>query len=304
MHFSTPYVLGLLCQVLPAIGATHTSKFGTITQSQNGSVLDVVFYNNSTDVNLWDTRVQSDFFDLVTQLQKNEAGIKAVVFRSGNPDFFFGLLDFVDRPGEPAVTATAPQNTNNAFALFHNVTQLPMTTIAAVDGRAHGIGNEFLVSLDMRFATKNNSIFGQPEVTAGIIPSAGGAQNLAHLIGRGRTMEYVLSGKDISAEEAERIGWINKAFDTASEMNTYVDELAQRIGLFPLDGITAARTTINDAGLPTLQQLDDEFQRFAALVATNQTLQLLEKLVQLTKNESSVPFFLNFGTNALEIYGK
>jgi enoyl-CoA hydratase/carnithine racemase len=178
-----------------------------------------------------------------------------------------------------------------------------MTTIAAVDGRAHGVGNEFLVSLDMRFAT-NSSIFGQPEITAGIIPGAGGAQNLARLVGRGRAMEYVLSGIDITAEEADRIGWINRAFNTAAEMNTYVDQLAQRIALFPLDGITAARETINAAGVPSFQQLDQEFQSFATLAAGSESQQLLGNLLELSQNETSVPFFLDLGKNILEIYGK
>jgi enoyl-CoA hydratase/carnithine racemase len=99
MHFTSLHLVGLLWQVLPVIGTT-TSKFGTITQSQTGAVLDVVIFNNSTNINLWDNKVQSDLYDLVTQLQNDKAGVKAVVFRSGNPEFFFGLLDFVDRSGQ------------------------------------------------------------------------------------------------------------------------------------------------------------------------------------------------------------
>lgn len=203
---------------------------------------------------------------------------------------------------EPTFSSTDPRNTLNAWDLIYNITQLPMTTIAAIDGQAHGVGNEFLVALDMRFAT-NKAVLGQPEITAGFIPGAGGAQNLARLIGRGRAMEYVLSGKDISAKEADRIGWINQLFDSRAEMNTYVDQLAKRISLFSLDAITAARQTINSASSASFQQMQLEAETFEALAATNESVELQEKLLELTRNETSVPFFLNLGANVLEMYG-
>src|ERR1700753_1656944 len=96
LYFS---LLGLLLQTLPAISTT-TSKYGTITQTQNDSVLEVTFFNNSTNVNLYDNKVQSDLYDLVTQLQ-NQSSTKVVVFRSGNPNFFFSIFDLLaTRPGE------------------------------------------------------------------------------------------------------------------------------------------------------------------------------------------------------------
>ncbi|WP_369334853.1 enoyl-CoA hydratase/isomerase family protein, partial [Vibrio cholerae] len=70
----------------------------------------------------------------------------------------------------------------------------------------------------MRFAVKSHARFGQPEIGLGLVPGGGGSQYLPRLIGRGRAMEYLLTGKDILAEEAERYGWINKAFDSSDTM--------------------------------------------------------------------------------------
>lgn len=76
--------------------------------------------------------------------------------------------------------------------MLFNMTNLPQVTIGAVEGVARGAGNELLVSLEMRFATKTYVLFGQPEIGIGIGVGAGGIQYLARLIERGRAMEYVL----------------------------------------------------------------------------------------------------------------
>jgi enoyl-CoA hydratase/carnithine racemase len=99
--------------------------------------------------------------------------------------------------------------------LLYNMAQLNQVTIGAVNGVACGGGNEFLVLLDMRFAVKSHPRFGQPEIGLGLVPDGGGSQYLPRSIGCGRAMEYFLTGKDILAEEAERYGWINKAFDNS-----------------------------------------------------------------------------------------
>ena len=112
------------------------------------------------------------------------------------------------------------------------MTELPQVTIGAVNGVARGGGNELLVSLDMRFAVKSRSRFGQPEIGTGFVPGGGGSQYLPRLIGRGRAMEYILTGKDVLAEDAERMGWINKAFDSEREMYAYIDGILEVVTLY------------------------------------------------------------------------
>jgi enoyl-CoA hydratase/carnithine racemase len=95
---------GLLLQVLPVqaeLTSESPSQYGTITHSQVGAVLNVLFDNNSTEINIYDNKIQSDLYDLVTQLQ-NDITVKVVVFRSANPDFFLAHGELTAREGKKA----------------------------------------------------------------------------------------------------------------------------------------------------------------------------------------------------------
>lgn len=156
-----------------------------------------------------------------------------------------------------------------------------------MEGVARGAGNEILVSLDMRFATKTHTLLGQPEIGLGLIPGGGGSQYLPRLIGRGRAMEYILSGKDIGAEEAERIGWINKAFDTAGEMDGYIDDLISRMVLFPLTALGLAKQSINSASRPQLVDLLADSDRFLQAASNPVAQGLIVRALETTANQSA-----------------
>jgi enoyl-CoA hydratase len=104
--------------------------------------------------------------------------------------------------------------------LFRRVAELPMPTIAAVRGWALGGGCELALACDLRVAGPS-ARFGQPEVGLGIIPGAGGTHRLARLVGLGRAKELIYTGELIGAEEAHRIGLVNRlAPDDASTVAT------------------------------------------------------------------------------------
>lgn len=178
---------------------------------------------------------------------------------------------------------------------MHNITNLPQVTIGAVEGRARGAGNEFLMALDMRFATKNDTFFGQIEVGAGLIPGGGGGQYLPRLIGRGLAMEYILSGNDVGAEDAERLGWINKAFDSSKGMYAYIDGLTSRLQLFPLAAMAAAKASINRSVRPTLQDLLLDADAFGQRLADPATREIGARALVVTKNLTYGEAELNLG---------
>jgi enoyl-CoA hydratase len=95
---------------------------------------------------------------------------------------------------------------------FAKLDTLPMASIAVINGYAFGGGLELALACTFRLATKNAKM-GQPEIKLGTIPGYGGTQRLPRVIGEARAMELILTGRTVGAEEAERIGLVNRLVD-------------------------------------------------------------------------------------------
>jgi enoyl-CoA hydratase/carnithine racemase len=102
------------------------------------------------------------------------------------------------------------------------MSRAPFITVASVRGRARGVGSEFLQAMDIRFASEELAILGQPEIGFGFMPGGGGMERLWRLIGRAQALEVITSGDDYDAETAERYGWVNRAVPDAS-LDSIVD---------------------------------------------------------------------------------
>jgi len=108
-------------------------------------------------------------------------------------------------------------------AVFARIERLTKPVVAAVNGYALGGGCELAMACHVRVASAN-AVFGQPEVKLGLIPGYGGTQRLPRLVGRGRALELLLSGRNVAAAEAERIGLVNRVVEPA-ELTPCVNEL-------------------------------------------------------------------------------
>lgn len=93
--------------------------------------------------------------------------------------------------------------------VFSQIENLPKPVIAAINGYALGGGLELAMACHIRVASPNAKL-GQPEVKLGIVPGYGGTQRLPRLVGKGRALEMILTGDPISADEAHRIGLVNR----------------------------------------------------------------------------------------------
>lgn len=98
---------------------------------------------------------------------------------------------------------------------------IPRAVIAAVNGYALGGGCELALACDFRVAA-DNAVFGQPEILLGVIPGGGGTQRLPRLIGPARAKELILSGRQVRADEAERIGLVDRVVPRAEVLETAV----------------------------------------------------------------------------------
>lgn len=115
----------------------------------------------------------------------------------------------------------------NVQSLFDRLENLPQPVIAAINGYALGGGCELACACDIRYAS-DNARFGQPEVGLGITPSFGGTQRLPRVVGSGYGKELIYSGSIIDAQEAYRIGLVNKVVPQ-EELMDEVLKLAKRI---------------------------------------------------------------------------
>ena len=142
---------------------------------------------------------------LITDLEADPS-VKVVMFQSANPDFFIAHFDIYKAAERPGVL-----DLWRDFVL--RLSSTPVVSIAKICGRTRGIGNEFVLACDMRFASRQSALFGQPEVGVGLIPGGGALEWLPRLVGRSRALEIVLSADDFDADVAERYGWVNRTLD-------------------------------------------------------------------------------------------
>ena len=128
---------------------------------------------------------------------------------------------------------------DNAIEAIWNLNK---PTIAMVDGFALGGGCEVACSCDIRIAS-DRSIFGTPEIKLGLIPGYGGSQRLVHLVGYGRAMEMMMTGNNVSAEDAYRMGIVNHLC-TPDDLESKTMEIAQTIASKSMHTLRVAKQTI------------------------------------------------------------
>src|SRR4029077_5905034 len=109
----------------------------------------------------------------------------------------------------------------------------PKPTIAAVNGFALGGGCELAMACHVRIASENAK-FGQPEVKLGLIPGYGGTQRLPRLVGKGRALQLLLTGEMIDAQEALRIGLVNRVGPGDQLLPTAIGMMKQMLANAPL----------------------------------------------------------------------
>jgi enoyl-CoA hydratase/carnithine racemase len=147
------------------------------------------------------------------------------------------------------------------------VARIPKPVVAAVTGYALGGGCELALCADMRVCGDNAKL-GQPEISLGVIPGAGGTQRLSRLVGPARAKELIFTGRFVDAEEALRIGLVDKVVP-AADVYTTARELAGSFVGGPAIALRAAKEAI-DRGLEVDLDTGLEIERthFAALFAT------------------------------------
>lgn len=140
------------------------------------------------------------------------------------------------------------------FAVYRDALRAPLErlavcgrpSIAAIDGLALGGGLELAMACSLRFATPRSQV-GLPEVKLGLIPGAGGTQRLPRLVGRGRALEIMLSGRQVEADEALRIGLVDRLVD--GDVVQEALAFARTLAGFSAEAMKAILESVDAAGL-------------------------------------------------------
>jgi enoyl-CoA hydratase len=160
----------------------------------------------------------------ITEADRDE-GVFAVVISGAGEKAFVAGADIGELATLGPVEAKA--FSRRGQAVFDRIENLGKPVVAAVNGFALGGGCELAMACHLRVAVRS-AVFGQPEVKLGLIPGYAGTQRLPRLVGKGRGLEILLTGRNVSAEEAERIGLVNMVCDEGELVST-VNELLGRI---------------------------------------------------------------------------
>ncbi len=201
---------------------------------------------NHPDKNVLTVALMAEVAEAIESLN-GRSGVKGILLDSSQKAFSYGISLEDSRPDRVFQTLDA---FNRVFQALGEVSK-PL--IIVVNGPAIGAGSELVAFGDMVIATPN-ARFAQPEVTLGIFPPFA-AVMLPQLIGPKKTYELILTGRSLSAEEAQHLGFVNRVVPEA-ELGKTVDEILDRIGQFSGPVLEMTKKVISSSlGLPLAEAM-------------------------------------------------
>ena len=230
--------------------------------SERDGPIGIVTLNRPKQLNALSAVVLSE---LAAALEAHDADseVRVIILTGGTEVFAAGadLKEFASR-------STADMMTSNRVTLFDRVRGISKPVIAAVSGYALGGGCEVAMLCDMIVASESAK-FGQPEISVGLMPGAGGTQRLARTIGKAKAMEMVLTGAPIDAATAERLGLVNRVVPVERLLDEAKD-LALKIAAKPPLSVKFTKQAVLKAfELPLSEAVDYERKLFYLLFGTD-----------------------------------
>lgn len=201
----------------------------------------ILTVNRPDAMNSLNNDVLNDLYDAFTQLANDES-IMAIIVTGEGKAFVAGADIAAMYDMSPVM---AEELSSNGHRVMNLIESTPIPVIAAVNGFALGGGCELAMACDIRIASERAK-FGQPEVGLGIIPGFGGTLRLPRLVGKGMAKLLIMTGDIIDAQEANRIGLVEKVVAPEHLMEAATALAVKILSKAPL-AVASAKTTI-DAG--------------------------------------------------------
>jgi enoyl-CoA hydratase len=200
----------------------------------------LVTLNRPEVLNALDFALIEELTDALEALDRDEA-CRAIVLTGAGDRAFAAGADIK----ELAVQTPTSLTVDDHFHRWERIKRIRKPLIAAVRGFALGGGCELAMTCDMIVAGEDAQ-FGQPEIKLGVMPGAGGTQRLTRAIGKARAMELVLTGRTMSAREAEAHGLVTSVVASEATVPEAL-ALAARIAAMPPVAVMAAKAAVNRA---------------------------------------------------------
>lgn len=232
-----------------------------IMQIEEG--IATITLNRPEVLNALNDQVFNELADAASKLAADPE-VRVVIITGGEKVFAAGA-DITQMASASAVdVTTGDKPSHRAFRLIEN---MPKPVIAVIAGYALGGGCELTLVADIRIAA-DNAQFGLPEIKLGILPGAGGTQRLPRLIGAGRAKELIFSGDFIKADEALRVGLVNKVVP-ADQLFIEAQKMAKRFVARGAVALRLAKSSVNEGLRMDLEAgLQYEHRCFSLLFAT------------------------------------
>jgi len=190
--------------------------------------------------NSYDVAFARELGSVIDDIRLDEE-IGAAVLTSASPKFFSAGADV------GAFRTGSARSRWMTVLLMHEVLRkmenTPMIFIAAINGHCLGGGLEIALACDLRFAAKGDYRMGLPEVNLGLFPGNGGTQRLPRLVGKSKGLELIIKGRTFSAEGAEKLGIVDRLFESAELCTQHAIEYAQELSEGPREAIGRAKIT-------------------------------------------------------------
>jgi|TARA_B100001971_G_C18191228_1_gene538720 cyclohexa-1,5-dienecarbonyl-CoA hydratase len=220
--------------------------------SHDGAVANIILDDGKG--NVLDNTMMLEMLGLFNEFKSNK-DIKLITFLGEGKHFSFGASV------REHTRDLAPSMIDTFHTIFFKIIELSIPTMAKISGQCLGGGMELALACNFMFADKT-AVLAQPEIILGVFPPPASVM-LPLKIGNARAEEILLTGRNVDAQEGERIGLLNKVFDDKEALNKGVDEWITN-NILPKSasslkyGVKASRATFNDImrdKLPYLEEL-------------------------------------------------
>src|SRR5438876_744837 len=238
----------------------------------------IVTLNRPKELNALNIELVSELADALEEYDRDDE-IRCIVITGSGEKAFAAGADIKEMSDKSPIDMML-----GGFETWARIKRIHTPVIAAVGGYALGGGCELAMHCDMIVASEN-ARFGQPEILLGVIPGAGGTQRLARTLGKFRTMEIVLTGEQVSAEEMHALGLVNRVVPKGEHLTEAI-KLAKTVTAQAPVAVRLGKEAVNAAFETTLDQgLEIERKNFFLLFTTEDMREGMQAFIEKRKAE-------------------